>query len=97
MTTHYKYKASELLESYSILSVVVESTGLCGGDAGHGGRTRVTLTNESSFDFDGSETNNEIVVRCAGDDELQNLALALDFAAKSLFAFISASTKDPRP
>lgn len=97
MNEAYKYKASELLESCSILSVVVESTGLCGGDSGHGGRTRITLTDQGAFDFDGSDIDREIVIRCCGDDELQNLALAFDFAARSLFRFISASMKEQRP
>lgn len=97
MKTPFQYKASERLESSSTLSVVVESTGLCGGDASRDSRTQITLTNEASFDFDGSARDGRIVIRCAGDDELQNLALALEFASRSLFAFISASLKGQHP
>lgn len=73
-------------------SVLVDSTGLCGGDAGHGGRTIVRI----ELDGDGFEIVPEccaIVVKAEGDWELMTLAAAFREASELLQIAIEHSPK----
>ena len=81
------HNAERTFVNACILTVRVRTTGFCGGDSGHGARASVTLTNEASFDFQGSDHNtDQIVIRCGGDVELELLAKGLRFAGEALEA-----------
>ncbi|MEU8531715.1 hypothetical protein [Streptomyces parvulus] len=70
----------------SALRVRVETNGLQGGDAGHGGWAEVTiqfLTGDSFETPDGSHTQ-EIHFKVGGDAEISTLAAALEWAGAQL-------------
>ena len=61
------------------LNTYVSTTGLHGGDAGHGSRTRVVLQGNGDFCFTKGEltennSGTEVMLEVAGDWELQRLA-----------------------
>ena len=77
-----------------MLRVKVKTTGYCGGDSGHGGRSEVVLQNLGSFYFNGSDNEtDEIVIRCGGDAELEMLSDALVFAGNILKSIAEAKEK----
>lgn len=63
-----------------------------GGDAGHGGRTRITLVDEGSFAFaNGGQyagTGASVEIEVLGDAEARMLADALVWAGERLRALI---------
>ena len=75
-----------------ILDVSVGTTGYCGGDTGHGGRTYFKLSNVACTDMhckivpsqhhDGGV--DEIEIEFGGDMELDNFIDALEFALRVL-------------
>lgn len=68
-----------------VLEVIVETTGFCGGDTGHGGRTTVSLVDHSSTDMERSFVEEgRVEIRMGGDAELRSLIRGLRFAADSL-------------
>jgi hypothetical protein len=69
-----------------ILTASVQTNVPQGGDAGHGGVTRVVLTDEGSFAF--ADNAEEIVVEVLGDAEAEVLADALTWAGERLRAMI---------
>lgn len=73
----------------NILEVKVGTTGLRGGDSGHGGRTYFSLEDLGGTDMsvivDGkSITSRKIELCFGGDAELNTFIEALEFAARSL-------------
>lgn len=76
---------------YCSLDVTVGSTGLKGGDAGHGGKTFVTFENQYSTAMmvavNGSNVLRDaekITIAFAGDAELRNFVEGLRFALSEL-------------
>ncbi|MCA2204013.1 hypothetical protein [Streptomyces sp. SMS_SU21] len=70
----------------SALRVGVETNGLQGGDAGHGGWAEVQvrfLTGDSFETPDGGHTE-EILIKVSGDSEISTLAAALEWAGAQL-------------
>ncbi|MFD0070447.1 hypothetical protein, partial [Streptomyces sp. NPDC127574] len=70
----------------SALRVRVETNGLQGGDAGHGGWAEVEvrfLTGDSFETPDGGHTP-EILIKVGGDSEISTLAAALQWAGAQL-------------
>lgn len=85
--TVYTYKKT--IQHFNSLEVEVGTTGLCGGDGGHGGRTYFALKDLGSTSISGRTrvdqygcTNIEITL--AGDSELRTLVEALEYAVSTL-------------
>ena len=82
----------------NILRVEVGTTGHCGGDTGHGGRTYFSLADKSSTDMrlrftkDGLKSDwidmmgGKIEIAFGGDNELDTFIDALEFAVEQLKA-----------
>lgn len=76
--------------SANILHVEAGSTGYCGGDSGHGGRTYFSITDESSTDIginlinEYDNDNKGFEVFLGGDCELDTTITALEFILKAL-------------
>ncbi len=76
--------------SANILHVEAGSTGYCGGDSGHGGRTYFSITDESSTDIginlinEYDNHNKGFEVFLGGDCELDTTITALEFILKAL-------------
>jgi hypothetical protein len=70
----------------ALFEVEVGTTGLRGGDSGHGGRSYLRFKDQASSDFkisvvsSGESGNGEVVLTFGGDAELENLIEALQFA-----------------
>jgi hypothetical protein len=64
----------------AILEVEVGTTGLRGGDTGHGGRTFLRFTDKAGTDMRIKSSEGEVLLVFGGDAELENLILALQFA-----------------
>lgn len=83
----------ELIQA-NILECTAGTTGYCGGDTGHGGRTYLSLKDLSSTDmrvrikieentvFESDLMGGEIEIGFGGDCELSTFAQALEFALK---------------
>lgn len=78
------------IPGFNIIEVEVGTTGDCGGDTGHGGRTYLRIEDLSSTDIEtnilldksGYEVGFE--VKLGGDSELCTLIQALEFALEVL-------------
>ena len=74
--------------SANILHVEAGSTGYCGGDSGHGGRTYFSITDESSTDIGVNLINDYDIkgfeVFLGGDCELDTTITALEFILTAL-------------
>lgn len=75
----------------NILAVTAGTTGHCGGDSGHGGRTYLKLEDHGSTDLmvridgqGGFEECISVELRLGGDHELDTLLHCLEFAVKVL-------------
>ncbi len=78
----------------NIITVEAGTTGYCGGDSGHGGRTVLRIKDESSTDMrcrlrdSGKEYEydylNQIDLILGGDSEMETLIEALEFAVDTL-------------
>lgn len=84
----------ETIVDVAELGVHVETNVPQGGDAGHGGITRVTLSDEGSFAF-GSDgqyggPGERVEIEVLGDAEARMLADALVWAGERLRALIDA-------
>jgi hypothetical protein len=77
-----------------ILAARVETNVPQGGDAGHGGRTRLRLRDEGSFSFGdtphGQVNDDTIEIEVLGDVEARVLAESLLWAGERLQAMIKA-------
>lgn len=70
-----------------IFKTTVSTTGYCGGDSGHGGRTSITFEDLGGTDIsvEFSETpRTRISINVGGDAELRLMIRALRFAADQL-------------
>jgi hypothetical protein len=80
--------ATRTFQDANILRITVATTGFCGGDTGHGGRTVITIEDLGSTDIDASfedtDTGRRLEIRLGGDAELRTIILALRFAADAL-------------
>lgn len=71
-----------------ILGVNLTTSGFQGGDAGHGGETRITFKDESSTAMDLVDVKEgEFTFRFRGDAELRVLARAIHFLDRKLQPF----------
>ncbi len=80
---------SRIFSSITVLNVKAESTGPCGGDAGHGAKSSLTLTDMAGMGwsvtltgYDGSVhtvSPESIHIEVYGDDEQGQLLAALNF------------------
>lgn len=91
-------QASKEIMNFNILKVKVESTGLRGGDSGHGGRTVFRLEDDASTcwnlryeeSFPGMteirhvEQPSAVEIELQGDSELETFIQALEFAVEEL-------------
>jgi hypothetical protein len=69
----------------ALLEVEVGTTGLCGGDTGHGGRTYLRLEDEGGTDItvrpiSSGTGSGGVELVFGGDAELENLIAGLQFA-----------------
>ena len=86
----FKEIAEKEIPNCNILNVKVGTTGYCGGDSGHGGRSFIEITDESSTDwkanlqYDVFGDVHSIRIDLAGDSELETIIEALRFAADNL-------------
>lgn len=75
-----------IIEGCNTIKVIAGTTGIKGGDTGHGGRTILRIVDEGSTDmrasFNGSEMYpcNDITIAFGGDSELEAFVNALHFA-----------------
>lgn len=77
-----------------MMTVSVKTTGYCGGDSGHGGRSEIVFSNDGGFNLDGSDHGSgQVVIRCGGDMELEMLSDALVFAGTVLKSLAEAKEK----
>ena len=81
-----------------VLGVEVGTTGPCGGDTGHGGRTYLLLMDVVSCDLkaeveEDAYGQREITISLGGDAELRVFIKALKFAVEELEA-VTEATKD---
>jgi len=83
------YREKEEFTSANILEAEVATTGYCGGDSGHGGRTYFSLKDICSTDIDFRTTEDEygskrIEIMLGGDCELDTFIDSLRWAAETL-------------
>ncbi len=64
----------------AILEVEVGTTGRCGGDAGHGGRTYLRLKDAGDTYMRVEARDGDVALTFGGDAELENLIEGLQFA-----------------
>jgi len=86
--------AEAVYSSITVLQVNAQSTGPCGGDAGHGSRSSLTMTDLAGMcwtvtvtDYDGSIHTFEpqsVDIEVRGDDEQGQLLAALDLGRNVL-------------
>lgn len=87
----FKEIAEKEIHNCNILKVRVGTTGYCGGDGGHGGRSFIEITDYSSTAWDATTIHRDpfgdvrsIRIDLAGDSELETIIEALRFAADNL-------------
>jgi hypothetical protein len=64
----------------AMFEVEAGTTGLHGGDAGHGGRTYLRFKDQGSTDMRVDAREGEVTLILGGDAELENLIAGLQFA-----------------
>jgi hypothetical protein len=78
------------LVNANIIEIEVGTTGYCGGDTGHGGRTYLRIKDLASTDICANVIKNkfgdteEVSIELGGDTELYTIIEALEFALKVL-------------
>ena len=78
------------IEGLSMMTVEAGTTGFCGGDSGHGGRTYLRIADDGSTDMSAKITGTscgnagEVEIWFGGDDEMLNVIHLLEFAAETL-------------
>ena len=81
---------SKQITGANILSVEVGTTGIMGGDTGHGGRTFLRIADEGSTDIfvetenDDAWHTHSVSMSLGGDSELETFVEALEFAVTTL-------------
>lgn len=86
--------ASKEIVSCNILKVTVGSTGLMGGDSGHGGRTFFELKDEGGTDMQCISDEGIIRIELGGDSELHTFIEALEFAVWNLKSIARNPSKE---
>lgn len=76
------------IQSANILRVAAGTTGLRGGDSGHGGRTYIEIEDESCTDieFEISKEGRLLKIELGGDTELETIIEGLEFIVETLKA-----------
>lgn len=97
---------SKEIDSANIIDVEVGTTGYCGGDSGHGGRTYFRIKNVTSTDmsvrinksseFDWMNNLQEFELMFGGDCELDTFIEALEFAADTLRQRLISAPMSPQ-
>lgn len=78
------------ITSCNILRVAAGTTGLKGGDSGHGGRTYLEIEDEGGTDIkfnvisDGTVSGAFLRIELGGDSELETIIEGLEFIIKTL-------------
>ena len=70
---------SDVFNSANILKAEAGTTGFCGGDTGHGGRTYFALEDLGSTDISFNVSGKRLEVYLGGDCELYTITDALKF------------------
>jgi hypothetical protein len=82
----------------ALFAVEVGTTGLCGGDSGHGGRTLLRFCELGSTDMRVKQEDAEtLTLVFGGDAELENLIAGLEFAVNVLKESKEHGTQDDLP
>lgn len=70
------------ITSANILEVEAGTTGPCGGDSGHGGRTMLRIADAAGTDINVTwdENNKDLLIELGGDAEMSTFIGALEFA-----------------
>jgi len=89
MTTKVPMRQTAIVDAHTVY-VAVGSTGLLGGDAGHGGRTVIRLIGLEGFGIDVRQMGDEVKITVTGDAELRALARAVDYVASELLNVLAA-------
>ena len=100
---------SKEIISANILDVEVGTTGYCGGDTGHGGRTYLRISNVAStdlrcrikakgefYDFGECMGADQIEIMLGGDCELGTFIEALEFAVEALRSSMTPKSMTPQ-
>jgi|TARA_B100000315_G_C14575227_1_gene587598 hypothetical protein len=80
----------------SVLEVSVGTTGYCGGDSGHGGRTYIEITEICNTDIEcyWNNTHKKLTINLGGDSELDTIIEVLDFILRKLKEAVSSDKHD---
>ncbi len=75
-----------VITNANILRVAAGTTGYCGGDTGHGGKTFIEIEDLGGTDVQFKITNHEksLSIELGGDSELDTIIEALEFITKTL-------------
>jgi hypothetical protein len=65
--------------SGNVLRAEAGTTGFCGGDSGHGGKTYFSIEDLGGTDINFDVSENKLEVHLGGDCELQTITSALKF------------------
>lgn len=70
----------------NLLQVEVGTTGLMGGDSGHGGKTTIKISDEGGTDMKcrWNPNNKSLEIDLGGDSELNTIIEAFEFVAATL-------------
>ncbi len=84
-----RFREKEAFEYFNTIVAEVATTGYCGGDSGHGGRTYLRLTDADSTDMDVRTSEDKygcrtVEIMLGGDSELETFIDALRWAADTL-------------
>ncbi len=79
-----------------ILSISINTTGIQGGDAGHGGHTSVLLEFDGSgtLEVDFNQNQQRVKIAVGGDAELRTLANAMVWAGRILMGVSNQNDPD---
>jgi hypothetical protein len=80
------FKATKTIQAANWIYVAAETTGLRGGDSGHGGRTIIELGDYLCTDvkFKVSRDQKELRIELGGDSELLTIIEAFEFIVATL-------------
>ena len=82
--------------SANIIKVTVGTTGYCGGDTGHGGKTFFSIVDQGGTDWDIKINENGFEFILGGDTELETFLEALKFSVKTLEDIIHQKNEENR-